>query len=81
MLFVLKMIPVFLSTNFISEVLEITISIAFPSLSFPLTASRIDFKLSVSKDRYDTNTIFGNGFCYAIHYLIFQQVLHSHKGF
>ena len=40
MLFVLNTIPVFLSTNLISEVLDITISISFPSLSFPLTVLR-----------------------------------------
>ena len=40
----LKTIPVLISTNLISEVLEITTSISFPSLSLPLTV----FKSSIS---------------------------------
>jgi len=44
MLFVLKTIPVLASTNFNSDVLEITTSTSFPSLSLDLTV----FKSSIS---------------------------------
>ena len=44
MLFVLNVIPVFLSTNLISEVREITISTILPSESSPFTV----FKSSIS---------------------------------
>ena len=40
MIFVLSVISVFLSITFISAVLEITISITFPSVSFPSTVLR-----------------------------------------
>jgi len=40
MIFVLKVIPVFLSMILISAVLEITISISLPSLSLPLTVRK-----------------------------------------
>ncbi len=44
MLFVLKVIPVLISTNLSSDVREITTSTAFPWLSVPLTT----FKSSIS---------------------------------
>ena len=49
MILVLNTIPVFLSTNLISEVREITILTALPSLSLPSTVLRSSISATPSK--------------------------------